>query len=81
MKRIRDDPFRVFQLDATAYPGNSGSPVYDPMTGAVIETKAARAAIGIEIFGIKRLRFICVLLFGGVWVRCRRVSPSTHTLR
>ena len=24
------------QLDATAYPGNSGSPVYDPATGTVI---------------------------------------------
>ena len=26
----------MFQLDATAYPGNSGSPVYDPDTGEVI---------------------------------------------
>jgi serine protease Do len=26
----------VFQLDATAYPGNSGSPVFDPDTGEVI---------------------------------------------
>ena len=26
----------MFQLDATAYPGNSGSPVYDPDTGDVI---------------------------------------------
>lgn len=25
----------VFQLDATAYPGNSGSPLYDPHTGEV----------------------------------------------
>ncbi|MFM8333821.1 MAG: serine protease [Candidatus Methylumidiphilus sp.] len=30
------DPFPVFQLDATAYPGNSGSPLYDPRTGTVI---------------------------------------------
>jgi len=30
------DPFDVIQLDATAYPGNSGSPVYRPDTGAVI---------------------------------------------
>lgn len=29
-------PFRVFQLDATAYPGNSGSPVFRPQTGEVI---------------------------------------------
>jgi S1-C subfamily serine protease len=28
--------FNIFQLDGTAYPGNSGSPVYDPETGAVI---------------------------------------------
>ena len=28
--------FDVFQLDATAYPGNSGSPLYDPQTGHVI---------------------------------------------
>ena len=29
-------PYDVFQLDATAYPGNSGSPLYDPDTGHVI---------------------------------------------
>ncbi len=29
-------PYNVFQLDATAYPGNSGSPLYDPATGQVI---------------------------------------------
>lgn len=28
--------YKVFQLDAIAYPGNSGSPVYDPETGKVI---------------------------------------------
>lgn len=27
--------FFVYQLDATAYPGNSGSPLYDPATGEV----------------------------------------------
>jgi S1-C subfamily serine protease len=26
----------VFQLDATAYPGNSGSPIYDADTGEVL---------------------------------------------
>ncbi len=31
-----DNPFLMFQLDATAYPGNSGSPLYDGNTGAVI---------------------------------------------
>ena len=34
--RLKDDPFRVYQLDGTAYPGNSGSPVYDPETGVVL---------------------------------------------
>ena len=28
-------PFQVYQLDATAYPGNSGSPVYDPDSALV----------------------------------------------
>ncbi|GAB2860754.1 hypothetical protein GCM10027277_31740 [Pseudoduganella ginsengisoli] len=28
-------PFDIFQLDGTAYPGNSGSPVYDPADGTV----------------------------------------------
>ena len=36
MLRQMRDPYRVFQLDATAYPGNSGSPMYDPDTGVVI---------------------------------------------
>ena len=35
IKRLRK-PYKVFQLDATAYPGNSGSPVYEPATGRVI---------------------------------------------
>lgn len=30
------EPYKVFQLDATAYPGNSGSPLYETDTGAVI---------------------------------------------
>lgn len=29
-------PYNVFQLDATAYPGNSGSPLYNPNTGEVV---------------------------------------------
>jgi S1-C subfamily serine protease len=29
-------PYNVFQLDATAYPGNSGSPLYHPDTGQVM---------------------------------------------
>ena len=36
VRRLANDVFRVYQLDATAYPGNSGSPVFDPKTGEVI---------------------------------------------
>ena len=35
-RRLNAGSFAVFQLDATAYPGNSGSPVYHPESGAVI---------------------------------------------
>lgn len=31
-----DNPFLIFQLDATAYPGNSGSPLYSGDDGTVI---------------------------------------------
>lgn len=34
--RALKDPYFVFQLDATAYPGNSGSPVIDTATNNVI---------------------------------------------
>lgn len=34
--QMQRSPFAVFQLDATAYPGNSGSPVFDPKTGGVV---------------------------------------------
>jgi S1-C subfamily serine protease len=34
--RLSSGPFPIFQLDATAYPGNSGSPIYDPETGDVL---------------------------------------------
>jgi S1-C subfamily serine protease len=33
---LQRSPFNIFQLDATAYPGNSGSPLYDPTTGKVL---------------------------------------------
>lgn len=36
LRRLTSGSFPVFQLDATAYPGNSGSPIYDPATGDVI---------------------------------------------
>ncbi|MGE5026885.1 MAG: S1 family peptidase [Betaproteobacteria bacterium] len=33
INRLRSSSYDVFQLDGTAYPGNSGSPLYDPQTG------------------------------------------------
>jgi S1-C subfamily serine protease len=36
VSRLRDGNFEVLQLDATAYPGNSGGPVIDVETGAVL---------------------------------------------
>jgi S1-C subfamily serine protease len=35
LRRLRN-PFNAFQLDAIAYPGNSGSPVFEPGSGRVI---------------------------------------------
>lgn len=34
--QLQRAPFTVYQLDGTAYPGNSGSPIYDPDTGTVL---------------------------------------------
>jgi S1-C subfamily serine protease len=34
--RHLNDPYDVFQIDATAYPGNSGSPVYRMSSGEVV---------------------------------------------
>lgn len=34
--RLREGNFEVFQLDATAYPGNSGGPVLDAASGQVL---------------------------------------------
>jgi len=36
MVRRLKQPFFVFQLDATAYPGNSGSPLYDQRSGEAV---------------------------------------------
>ena len=36
VRRLRTDRFAIFQLDATAYPGNSGSPVFSVDGGDVI---------------------------------------------
>ena len=36
IRKLRAERFPVFQLDAIAYPGNSGSPMFDPATGDVV---------------------------------------------
>lgn len=36
LRRLSQGVYPVFQLDATAYPGNSGSPLYHPETGEVV---------------------------------------------
>jgi S1-C subfamily serine protease len=36
VRRTKTGTFVVFQLDATAYPGNSGSPLFDEETGEVV---------------------------------------------
>ena len=36
IRQIKSGTFDIFQLDATAYPGNSGSPVFDATSGEVI---------------------------------------------
>jgi S1-C subfamily serine protease len=35
LKRLKT-PFFIYQLDATAYPGNSGSPVFNSNTNEVV---------------------------------------------
>lgn len=36
IRRLRSGAFPIFQLDATAYPGNSGGPLFDTDSGEVI---------------------------------------------
>lgn len=36
IRSLRQGSFDIFQLDATAYPGNSGGPLFDPETGEVV---------------------------------------------
>jgi len=36
VSQLRKPSFKLYQLDATAYPGNSGSPLYDPEKGTVV---------------------------------------------
>ena len=36
IRGLREGNFLIFQLDATAYPGNSGGPLFDPVSGEVV---------------------------------------------
>ncbi len=36
IEKLRSQPFNIFQLDANSFPGNSGSPLFDPVTGEVV---------------------------------------------
>ena len=36
IRGVRAGPFDIFQLDGTAYPGNSGGPLFDPESGEVL---------------------------------------------
>lgn len=36
IRSLRNGTYDIFQLDATAYPGNSGGPLFDPDTGEVM---------------------------------------------
>jgi serine protease Do len=57
LKQLRD-PFMIYQLDGTAYPGNSGSAVLDQQTGAVVGVinmvfvKSSREAVLTDPSGI-----------------------------
>jgi serine protease Do len=36
IQRLKSGSFDIFQLDGTAYPGNSGGPLFDPESGEVV---------------------------------------------
>jgi serine protease Do len=36
IRSLRAGSFDIFQLDGTAYPGNSGGPLFDPGSGVVL---------------------------------------------
>lgn len=46
VKQLREGDFLIYQLDATAYPGNSGGPVFDTSTGRVIAVMSMVLAKG-----------------------------------
>ncbi|NWG75095.1 MAG: trypsin-like peptidase domain-containing protein [Rubrivivax sp.] len=37
VRRLSEDPFEIYQLDAVAYPGNSGGPVFNAETSEVVD--------------------------------------------
>lgn len=57
LRQLRD-PYPVYQLDATAYPGNSGSPLFNVVTGEVVgvinmvHVKSTREAVLSDPSGI-----------------------------
>lgn len=69
-------PFNMYQLDALAYPGNSGSPVFDTETGevvAVVNAVLMRRAAG------KSERLIATTFTYAVPVRYLRQLAAQHT--
>jgi S1-C subfamily serine protease len=74
IRELAAGAFPVFQLDATAYPGNSGSPLYAPDTGEVIGVinmvfvKGAKESALTQPSGITYAipsRYLVALLRGG----------------
>jgi S1-C subfamily serine protease len=57
--QLRRSPFAIFQLDGTAYPGSSGSPVYDPETGAVLAVINMGLVKGLKESAISNPSGIC----------------------
>jgi len=78
--------FNVYQLDATAYPGNSGSPVYDVRTGHVLAVvssvfvKESKEKILSEPSGITfatPIRYLVDLMVKTGLSQARDASPDT----
>lgn len=46
ISRLRQGSFDMLQLDATAYPGNSGGPLFDAETGAIVGVVSSGALKG-----------------------------------
>lgn len=52
IRRLHAGAFSIFQFDGTAYPGNSGSPLYDPETGEVVAVVNMVFVKGLKEFAI-----------------------------